>query len=87
MKKQGLKCLKSNISRSAHTNNQYEFQIFATNFLFIYFLNILYKVLRLKYIKKCQYNCRYSKLLPGKNTSKQKFVFRKIGYSHEMNEI
>ena len=31
-----------------------------------------------------------SKLLPGKNTqklNKQKFVFRKIGCSHEMNEI
>jgi hypothetical protein len=32
----------------------------------------------------------YSKLLPGKNTqkvNKQKFVFRKIGCSHEVNEI
>jgi hypothetical protein len=27
------------ISRSAHTNNQYESQIFTTNFLFIYFLS------------------------------------------------
>ena len=46
--------------------------------------------LRLKYIKKCQYNCWYSKLFPGKNTqkvNKQKFVFRKIGCSHEVNAI
>ena len=28
------------ISRSAHTNNQYESPIFATNFLFIYFSSI-----------------------------------------------
>ena len=28
------------ISRSAHTNNQYESPIFATNFLFIFFLSI-----------------------------------------------
>ena len=28
------------LSRSAHTNNQYEFRIFTTNFLFLYFLNM-----------------------------------------------
>ena len=27
------------LSRSAHTNNQYESRIFTTNFLFIYFLS------------------------------------------------
>ena len=47
-------------SRSAHTNNQYEFQIFPTNFcllMFEYTLQGKSFEFRLKYIKKCQYNC------------------------------
>ena len=46
--------------------------------------------LRLKYIKNANITVDIQKILPGKNTqkvNKQKFVFRKIGCLHEVNEI
>ena len=53
VRKKILEFTNSYMYRSAHTNNQYESRIFTTN----YFLSTLSFELRLKYIKKCHYNC------------------------------
>ena len=87
-------CFKTRSQNSMGPKATYLFQLIrktnANPELFIYVFPGKHFELRLKYIKKCHYNCEYSTILSGKNTrkaNKQKFVIRKIGCSHELKEI